>query len=266
MMFQYKKAVCRRIPKSIVENGIRMEKEDEPLDYDLALKQHEDMVKSLESLGVEVTVLETDESTPDCVFVEDPAVVIGDTVLITNPGAQSRKPETIPMKKYFEENAKHLKIVEMEAPAELDGGDVLFTGHEIFVGLSRRTNLEGVETLRKAFSGYPVHAVEVENQTLHLKSMMTMVCEDVIACGTSEDACKALKIVQEKATRIYSTLRTPEDAGANVVVVNGSILCRSDLPKSLKVVSKLSINRIEINGSELSKVDGCPTCCSLLYN
>jgi len=97
-----------------------MEKEEEPLNYDLALQQHNDMVKSLQSLGVEVTVLETDESTPDCVFVEDPAVVIGDTVLITNPGAESRKPETIPLKKHFQENVKHLKIVEMKAPAELD--------------------------------------------------------------------------------------------------------------------------------------------------
>jgi len=126
--------------------------------------------------------------------------------------------------------------------------------------------LEGVEILRSAFPDYPVHAVEVENQTLHLKSLMTMACENVIICGTSEDACKALKIVQEKATRIYSTLRTPEDFGANVVLVNGSILCRSDLPQSLKDISKLSINRIEISASELSKVDGCLTCCSLLYN
>ena len=33
-----------------------------------------------------------------------------------------------------------LKIVEMEEPGRLDGGDVLFTGREIFVGQSKRTN------------------------------------------------------------------------------------------------------------------------------
>ncbi len=33
-----------------------------------------------------------------------------------------------------------LKIVEMVEPGRLDGGDVLFTGREFFVGQSKRTN------------------------------------------------------------------------------------------------------------------------------
>ena len=33
-----------------------------------------------------------------------------------------------------------LSVVEMTDPARLDGGDVLFTGREFFVGLSDRTN------------------------------------------------------------------------------------------------------------------------------
>jgi len=33
-----------------------------------------------------------------------------------------------------------LKVVQMTAPAKMDGGDVLFTGREFFVGLSQRTN------------------------------------------------------------------------------------------------------------------------------
>lgn len=33
-----------------------------------------------------------------------------------------------------------LKIVEMTDPGRMDGGDVLFTGREFFVGQSQRTN------------------------------------------------------------------------------------------------------------------------------
>ena len=33
-----------------------------------------------------------------------------------------------------------LRMVEMEEPGRMDGGDVLFTGREFFVGLSTRTN------------------------------------------------------------------------------------------------------------------------------
>ena len=49
----------------------------------------------------------------------------------------------------------------MLEPALLDGGDVLFTGREIFVGLSSRTNKEGVESLAKAFPKYPVTSVDM---------------------------------------------------------------------------------------------------------
>ena len=33
-----------------------------------------------------------------------------------------------------------LEIVKMSEPGVMDGGDVLFTGREFFVGLSKRTN------------------------------------------------------------------------------------------------------------------------------
>jgi len=36
---------------------------------------------------------------------------------------------------------------------KLDGGDVLFTGREILVGLSSRTNQAGVEAVEAAFPG-----------------------------------------------------------------------------------------------------------------
>lgn len=48
----------------------------------------------------------------------------------------------------------------MVEPARMDGGDVLFTGREFFVGLSSRTNKEGIEFLAKTFSKYPVTPVE----------------------------------------------------------------------------------------------------------
>ena len=45
------------------------------------------------ALGVEVRVLKADEAFPDCVFVEDPAIVIEGHALITKPGDPSRQDE-----------------------------------------------------------------------------------------------------------------------------------------------------------------------------
>lgn len=43
----------------------------------------------------------------------------------------------------------------------MDGGDVLFTGREFFVGLTTRTNKEGIETLAKVFHSYPVTTIDM---------------------------------------------------------------------------------------------------------
>ena len=50
-------------------------------------------------------------------------------------------------------------VCDAPAGARLDGGDVLFTGAELFVGLSSRSNARGAEALAAAFPGVPVTAV-----------------------------------------------------------------------------------------------------------
>ena len=45
-------------------------------DYDLAVQQHDNYVKTLRDLGLEVLNLAADERFPDSCFVEDPAVVM----------------------------------------------------------------------------------------------------------------------------------------------------------------------------------------------
>ena len=44
---------------------------------------------------------------------------------------------------------------------KLDGGDVLFTGREILVGLSSRTNQAGVEAVQAAFPGNETNSGKV---------------------------------------------------------------------------------------------------------
>ncbi|KAF7642170.1 hypothetical protein LDENG_00263210 [Lucifuga dentata] len=53
-----------------------------------------------------------------------------------------------------------LNIVEVtDENATLDGGDVLFTGREFFVGLSKCTNQRGAEILADAFKVSQTDAV-----------------------------------------------------------------------------------------------------------
>lgn len=60
------------------------------------------------------------------------------TVIYISLGHASRRGETIALKEAV--LLLGLKVVEMKPPGLMDGGDVLFTGREFFIGLSSRTN------------------------------------------------------------------------------------------------------------------------------
>lgn len=90
--FNFTHAVVRAVPASLAKEALRTNKFD--VDFLKAQREHELYVEVLKhKLGLEVIELPADESMPDCVFVEDAAVVCGDTALITRPGAESRRKE-----------------------------------------------------------------------------------------------------------------------------------------------------------------------------
>lgn len=77
---------------------------------------------------MDVIELPPDENLPECVFVEDTAVVCNGVALITRPGAQNRQQEVESIKAVLKKELD-IPIVEIaDANARLDGGDVLFTG------------------------------------------------------------------------------------------------------------------------------------------
>lgn len=67
--------------------------------------------------------------------------------------------------------------------AIIDGGDVLFTGKEIFVGISKRTNHAGAAAVQEAFPGYKVHPIDVSGP-LHLITLMGLCGEDTLCVST----------------------------------------------------------------------------------
>ncbi|KAF0041858.1 hypothetical protein F2P81_005390 [Scophthalmus maximus] len=89
---RYTHAVVRGIPTSLAADALRSSRSD--VDLAKARAEHEAYVAVLRTeLGLDVVELAADESLPDCVFVEDAAVVCGDTALVTRPGAESRRGE-----------------------------------------------------------------------------------------------------------------------------------------------------------------------------
>lgn len=150
--FAYRRAIVRALSPAFAASALRSDASLK-IDQIKAEQQHKAYVEALKKVVPEVIELPPSEL-PDSCFVEDTAVVLGDVALITNPGADSRKKEVDEVEAALK--SLSFKTFRAGEGARLDGGDVLFTGEEIFVGISGRTNAAGVAAVQRAFPGLPV--------------------------------------------------------------------------------------------------------------
>jgi len=154
--FTYGSAIVKRLSPLFAASAVRHDT-SVVIDQSIAEAQHAAYVDALRTVIPQVIELPADPDSPDCCFIEDTAVVVGDVALITRTGAESRRGELASTALALQ--GQGLQVVHVAVPARLDGGDVLFTGREFFVGLSSRTNSAGVAAVAAAFPGIPVTPV-----------------------------------------------------------------------------------------------------------
>ena len=140
--FNFQRAIVGS-PDSINERfarqSLHIRQPDKEIDIAKAKYQHSVYVSELKKLIPTVVEVPADSRFPDQIYVEEPAVILNGVALLTKMAPPSRAGEIEPMRKVLE--AMNLELIDMDEPdAFLDGGDVLFTGREFFVGLSERTN------------------------------------------------------------------------------------------------------------------------------
>ena len=240
-------AITRDVPRSIASCELT-HRDREPIDFVVAAAQHGRYRELLASLGCEVISLPADDAYPDCVFVEDTAIVLEDLAVITRPGAESRRGETPVMADAL---APYRPLVHIEAPATIDGGDVLVLDDRIYVGLSTRTNEEALGQLR-FLTRRDVIPVEVHG-ALHLKSAVTRV---------SRNALLVNRAWIDVAPFAGWTLI---DAGEpNALLVRDTVVYPSAFPETADALRSRGIDVRTVDADELAKAEGGVTCCSLL--
>ncbi len=228
-----------------------------PPSYALILEQHAAYLERLRSLGLEVVVLEPEPDYPDGYFVEDAAIVTPRLAVITRPGAASRRGEEITIQPVL---ARYLPTVQIQAPGTVDGGDVLMVGSHFFVGLSERTNPEGAAQLGRALEehGYTWVALPV-GAGLHLKSSVNSIGGDTLLI-TPE-----LADYDEFADYDRIILDADEAYAANTLWVNDTLLTPKGFPKTRRKLEATGLEVIELDVSEVRKMDGGLTCMSLRF-
>jgi dimethylargininase len=232
------------------------------IDLQLAARQHQDYRRALESLGCRVEALPAEHDLPDAVFVEDVALVFDEIAIRTRPGAASRRPEVDSVAQVLQ---RHRDVRAIEAPATIDGGDVMRIGRTVYVGQAARSNAAAVEQLRELLGaatppgrGYIVQPVPTR-ACLHLKSAVTQVAEDTLLINPQW--VDASTFAQFRLIEVDPA----EEHAANALRIGEGVIYPTSFPRTRRKLEAAGISLTTVDVSELQKAEGAVTCCSVVF-
>jgi dimethylargininase len=241
-----------------------------PIDFARAVAEHDQYEELLRRLGCRVERLPDAPELPDSVFVEDTAVVFDDLAVIARPGAASRQPEIDAMVQALR---PHRRLQFIESPGALDGGDVLVTSPphragvrggdpgpgRVFVGLSGRTNDEGMRQLASHVAPYGFDVIGVPvTGCLHLKSAVTLVDASTLLINA--------QWIDPSHFDGFDLIHVDpsEPAAANVLRIGDTVICAAEFPQTRRRLEANGFVTAAVPAGELAKAEGGVTCCSVL--
>jgi len=210
----------------------------------------------LREFGVEVRTLNTNLDLPDCVFVEDTAIVLDEVAVLASMGTEARRAEPGGVEL---ELRKHREIERIEPPATIEGGDVLRVGRRLLAGLSSRTNAAGVNALEEIVRahGYEVIPVPVR-RCLHLKTACTALPDERLLVNPEWLDMQALREFE-----VACVPRT-EPWAANMSIVGTRVCVAAGHPQTAGLIRQFGFDVRAIDVSEFAKAEGGVTCLSIL--
>ena len=249
-------AIARK-PGPNFAQGITTAVNEESPKYETLVNQHKEYISTLKSIGLEVILLNALPDHPDAYFVEDTAVVAAEVAVITNPGADARKGEEATIAPVL---AQYRKTEKIRPPGTVDGGDILQVGKHFFIGVSERTNHEGAGQLSHILKryGYTCTIVAV-GEGLHFKSSVNYVGQNTLL--VTEDFSENAQF-EGYDTIVVDSI---ESYAANTLFINDHLLVPRGYPDTRKKLEMLDLKIIELDTSEVRKMDGGLTCMSLRF-
>lgn len=228
----------------------------EPIDIEVARRQHAAYERALERAGCRVERLPEQPELPDAVFVEDTALVLDEAAVILRPGALSRRGETASVAAAL---AEQRRLVELRGPGTIDGGDVLRLGRRLFVGRSTRSDAQGIDELRRRVApfGYDVVGVPLAG-CLHLKSAVTALSDELVLLNPEWVDRRAIAGVEA------IEVDPAEPFAANALAFARRLVYAAAFPRTAERLAARGFELDLVDLSEMAKAEGAVTCCSLI--
>lgn len=218
-----------------------------------------------------VTFLSADDAvTLDSIYCRDASLATDHGIILCNMGKPARATEPGAVKRTCIANS--IKILgEIKAPGTVEGGDCAWIDPStIAVGVTYRTNAEGISQLRQMLSPHNIKVVEVHlphyrgpSDVFHLMSIFSPVAKDVAVVYSP---LMPVSFRKDLLQRGYTLVEVPDEEfdsmGCNVLSIGASHCLMVDgNPITRERLEKTGIPVTVYKGSEISiKGGGGPTC------
>jgi dimethylargininase len=245
------------VPSPHMELGERTHIARAPIDFDRTVHQHADYCAMLRRLGVEVRTLDVNQDQPDCVFIEDTAVVLDELAVLASMGACSRWAEPLGIEPVLRE---YREVHPIKAPATLEGGDVVHIERTLLVGSSSRTNDAGIQALRAVVGRYGYRVIPVTvGRCLHLKTACTALPNGKLLVNPA--------LLDMNELRPFEIIAVPEEEpwAADVLSVGQRVCLPAEHTRTADILRARGLEVETVDLSEFAKAEGGITCLSLLF-
>ena len=230
----------------------------QPIDLALAQQQYHAYETLLGSLGARVISLHAEPGLPDSMFVEDAALVLDELAIIFPLGTETRRPEASSIAAAL---SPFRKLAHIKLPGTLEGGDILRVGRKLFVGVTARSNVEGIAQLTQIVAplGYQVTPVPVTG-CLHLKSAVTQLDEHTLLANRAWFDSSIFSGYD------WVDVDPAEPHAANALAIAGSVIFPASFERTRARIEARGFRVMSLDISELQKAESGLTCSSLLFN
>ncbi len=240
-------------------------------DFNKAFEEYQSFESILAQSGTDLHYLpQNDKVNMDSIYCRDASIATNHGIIICNMGKSGRVHEPRAEKEAYE--MYQMKILgEIKSPGTIEGGDVAWLDENtLAVGLTYRTNEEGIKQLKDLLSPHGVNIMVVPlphykgpSDVFHLMSILSPV-DDNLAVVYSPLMPIAFR--NELLNRGIELVEVPgeefESMGCNVLATapRKCILVKGN-PKTREALENAGCKVLEYEGNEISvKGGGGPTC------
>lgn len=237
---------------------------NDPPRMDVMIKEQQEFVSVLQKQNVRVIWAPSRDDCTNQINTRDVGFAIGNSFVVSAMKENERKNEHLALEDVVKDFDKSVKVYRPHSGI-IEGGDIIIDGKRIFVGISERTNNEGLAWLNTNFGkSFQIIPIKLNKFYLHLDVVFNILADGYVLVhknGIQSECFEQLKLM-------YNIIETEsEEQGSlptNVFAINSNlIVCDKRNVKTNEMIRKIGKKVIEVDYSEISKIGGsfrCSTC------